>query len=38
VVSYAVVEALQGMKLKYPEVSGAEKAALGAARKQLAKE
>jgi len=26
------------MKLKYPEVSGAEKAALGAARKQLAKE
>ncbi len=38
VVSHAVVEALKGMKLKYPEVSGAEKAALEAARKQLAKE
>jgi|ERR1700690_1757611 PPK2 family polyphosphate:nucleotide phosphotransferase len=38
VVSHAVVYALKGMKLKYPTVSGAEKAALAEARKQLENE
>ena len=38
VVSHAVVDALQGMNLKYPKVSGAERAALAQARKQLATE
>ncbi|MFZ0684088.1 MAG: polyphosphate kinase 2 family protein [Terriglobales bacterium] len=35
VVSHAVVHALKNMKLKYPKVSGTEKAALEEARKQL---
>jgi PPK2 family polyphosphate:nucleotide phosphotransferase len=35
VVSQAVVDALQGMNLKYPKVSGAEQAALAEARRQL---
>jgi len=35
VVSHAVVDALKSMKLKYPEVSGAEKAAIKEARKRL---
>jgi polyphosphate kinase 2 (PPK2 family) len=35
VVSHAVVDVLKGMKLKYPTLSGAEKAALVEARKQL---
>jgi len=34
-VSQAVVDALDGMNLKYPKVSGAEQAALAEARKQL---
>jgi PPK2 family polyphosphate:nucleotide phosphotransferase len=34
-VSQAVVDALKGMNLKYPKVSGAERAALAQARKQL---
>jgi PPK2 family polyphosphate:nucleotide phosphotransferase len=38
VVSQAVVEALKGMKLKYPKVSGAEQAALAQARHQLENE
>jgi PPK2 family polyphosphate:nucleotide phosphotransferase len=38
VVSHAVVDVLQGMKLKYPSVSGAHKSALDQARKQLEKE
>src|SRR5208283_1238480 len=38
VVSHAVVDALKRMKLKYPEVSGAEKAALAQARRQLENE
>ena len=38
VVSHAVVDALKGMNLKYPKVSGAERAALAQARKQLATE
>jgi PPK2 family polyphosphate:nucleotide phosphotransferase len=38
VVSQAVVEVLKGMKLRYPEVGGAEKAALQQARKQLESE
>ena len=35
VVSHAVVDALKGMKLKYPKVSAAEQAALAEARQQL---
>ncbi|MFY9562405.1 MAG: polyphosphate kinase 2 family protein [Terriglobales bacterium] len=35
VVAAAVVDALESMKLKYPKVDGAQKAALEAARKQL---
>jgi len=35
VVSHAVVDVLKGMNLKYPKVSGAERAALAQARKQL---
>jgi len=35
VVSHAVVDTLKGMKLKYPDVGAAEKAALAQARKQL---
>lgn len=35
VVSHAVVDVLKGMNLKYPTVSGTEKAALANARKQL---
>lgn len=38
VVSHAVADALQAMNLKYPKVSGAEKAALAEARKQLENE
>jgi PPK2 family polyphosphate:nucleotide phosphotransferase len=38
VVSHAIADALQAMKLKYPKVSGAEKAALAEARKQLENE
>ena len=38
VVSHAVVDALTGMKLSYPKVSGPEKIALAKARKQLEKE
>jgi len=38
VVAAAVVRALEGMNLKYPKVDGAQKAALAAARKQLAAE
>lgn len=38
VVSQAVVDALKGMNLKYPKVSGAERAALAEARKQLENE
>jgi len=38
VVSHAVVDVLKGMKLKYPSVSGAQKSALGQARKQLEQE
>jgi PPK2 family polyphosphate:nucleotide phosphotransferase len=38
VVSHAVVDALKGMKLKYPKVSGAEQAALARARQQLENE
>jgi len=38
VVSHAVVDVLKGMKLRYPTVSGAEKAALAEARKQLENE
>jgi PPK2 family polyphosphate:nucleotide phosphotransferase len=38
VVSQAVVDALDGMNLKYPKVSGAEQAALAEARKQLENE
>jgi len=38
VVSEAVVAALQGMKLKYPNLSGAQKSALAQARKQLENE
>src|SRR5208282_1041644 len=38
VVSHAVVDVLKGMNLKYPTVSGAEKAALAKARKQLESE
>ena len=38
VVSQAVVDALQGMNLKYPKVSGAERAALAEARRQLENE
>ena len=38
VVSHAVVDALKGMKLKYPEVSRAEQAALAQARRQLENE
>jgi PPK2 family polyphosphate:nucleotide phosphotransferase len=38
VVSQAVVDALRGMKLKYPKVSGEEKAALAAARQVLENE
>jgi polyphosphate kinase 2 (PPK2 family) len=38
VVAQAVVDALKGMKLKYPKVTSEEKAALAAARKQLESE
>jgi PPK2 family polyphosphate:nucleotide phosphotransferase len=38
VVSQAVVDALKGMKLKYPKVSSAEQAALAQARQQLENE
>ena len=38
VVSQAVVDALKGMDLKYPKVSGEERAALAQARKQLENE
>jgi len=38
VVSQAVVDALKGMNLKYPKVSGAERAALAEARQQLENE
>jgi len=38
VVSHAVVDALKKMNLKYPKVSGVEKAALAQARKQLENE
>jgi len=38
VVSHAVVDALEGMNLKYPKVSGAEQAALAQARQQLENE
>ncbi len=38
VVAQAVVDALKGMNLKYPKVSGAEKAALAQARQQLENE
>lgn len=38
VVAQAVVDALKGMSLKYPKVSGAEKAALKEARQQLENE
>jgi PPK2 family polyphosphate:nucleotide phosphotransferase len=38
VVAQAVVDALKGMDLKYPKVSGAEKTALAQARKQLENE
>ncbi|MGB0048668.1 MAG: polyphosphate kinase 2 family protein, partial [Terriglobales bacterium] len=38
VVSQAVVDALKAMNLKYPKVSGEERAALAEARKQLEKE
>ncbi len=38
VVSQAVVDALQGMNLKYPKVSGVERAALAEARRQLENE
>jgi PPK2 family polyphosphate:nucleotide phosphotransferase len=38
VVSQAVVDALKGMNLKYPKVSGEERAALAEARKQLENE
>jgi polyphosphate kinase 2 (PPK2 family) len=38
VVSQAVVDALKGMSLKYPKLSGAEKAALAQARQQLESE
>lgn len=38
VVAQAVVDALEGMNLKYPKVSGAEKAALEQARQQLENE
>ena len=38
VVAQAVVDALKGMNLKYPKVSGAEKAALAEARQQLENE
>jgi len=38
VVSHAVVDALKGMNLKYPKVSGTERAALAQARKQLENE
>ena len=38
VVSHAVVDALKGMNLKYPKMSGAERAALVASRKQLESE
>jgi polyphosphate kinase 2 (PPK2 family) len=38
VVSHAVVDVLKGMNLKYPKVSGAERAALAQARKQLESE
>lgn len=38
VVSHAVVDALKGMNLKYPKVSGTEQAALAQARRQLANE
>jgi PPK2 family polyphosphate:nucleotide phosphotransferase len=38
VVSHAVVDVLKGMHLKYPTVSGDEKAALAKARKQLKNE
>ncbi len=38
VVSQAVVDALKGMTLKYPKVSGAERAALAQARQQLESE
>ncbi len=37
-VAQAVVDALKGMNLKYPKVSGAEQAALAQARKQLENE
>jgi PPK2 family polyphosphate:nucleotide phosphotransferase len=38
VVAQAVVDALKGMSLKYPKVSGSEKTALAEARKQLENE
>lgn len=38
VVSQAVVDALKGMNLKYPKVSGVERAALAEARRQLENE
>ena len=38
VVSHAVVDALKGMNLKYPKISGAQKAELAEARKQLENE
>jgi polyphosphate kinase 2 (PPK2 family) len=38
VVAAAVVDALEGLKLAYPKVSGEQKAALEAARKQLSSE
>jgi len=38
VVSHAVVDALKGMNLKYPKVSGAQQAALAQARRQLENE
>jgi hypothetical protein len=38
VVSEAVVDAMKGMNLKYPKVSGEQKAALAEARQQLENE
>jgi hypothetical protein len=38
VVAQAIVDALKSMNLKYPKVSGAEKAALAQARIQLENE
>ena len=38
VVANAVVDVLEGLKLKYPKLSGDEKAALAQARRQLENE